>query len=239
MADADDVTELLHSMTLSGLHDGGSSSVLQESGNDAWRRSIYVKVLCIDKPVGLQTLENTLLSIWSRFEISSVSHIQKGVVMVEFSNPDSIQLIIDEGPWNFQKDFLLIERIIPNLPFHCYKFDTITFWIQLHNIPINLLSTDMICILLDGMGIISPIDPYAHLAWKHFARVQITVKTDFKIRDMARAHLSTGAPVVAILKYERLHRFCVICCALGHEAITCLARRKIEDALRHCTSSEL
>lgn len=120
-----------------------------------------------------------------------------------------------------------------------YLFDSLTIWIQVHDIPINLLSPKIATNLLDGMGFIHPIDPLLAAQWKYFARVKVTVKTSIKLKAFAQTLLDTGKLVIAQLKYERLLRFCVICCSLGHEMILCPARQRIQHVLINCTDEDM
>lgn len=119
------------------------------------------------------------------------------------------------------QDFIILKLVIPNLQLSEYKFDSISFWIQLHNIPPNLMSIPIIHNRMDGFGVMDPIDPFVALLWGRFARVRVTVSTDFKIKDSASTSLLNGSVIIAQLKYERLHLFCTICCSTGHEYVSC------------------
>lgn len=57
--------------------------------------------------------------------------------------------------------------------------------------------------------------------------------------DSARSRVDTGEYIVASLKYERMHRFCNVCCVLGHEASTCSTRQRIFEAASTCSNDKL
>lgn len=86
--------------------------------------------------------------------------------------------------------------------------------------------------MVDGLGELHPIDPLAISQWHHYGRVQITVKTSFKIKDVARSLISSTDYITAHLKYERLHQFCTICCSMGHDDISCTARKQVIQILK-------
>lgn len=49
----------------------------------------------------------------------------------------------------------------PGTPVHAYKFQFLDIWVQIHNLPIDYLTTKIIGNLLDGLGVLYPIDPIA------------------------------------------------------------------------------
>lgn len=60
--------------------------------------------------------------------------------MAEFNSKDAIDKLIDDGPWNYQKDFIIINKMKPGYHVSDYHFDTIDLWILSHNGKLFLVS---------------------------------------------------------------------------------------------------
>lgn len=103
-------------------------------------RIAFGKVYVSDRLVRFKTIQNTMLNTWARFGIKSITHYQDDVFLCEFHTTDGVSRVLDKGPWNYLNDFIILRRIIPNLPLSSYKFDSVTLWLQLHNLPLNLIS---------------------------------------------------------------------------------------------------
>lgn len=227
-----DLLSIIERLDINATHDGRHISGQSSGSNDRWLSSLYGKVLVTDRPVRFKALQNTLLNIWARFGIISISPLQDDIFLAEFGSPDQLQQVLHDGPWNFNSDLILMEQVLPNTQLSDYCFDSLSIWVQIHNVPINLLTPHVIADLLEGLGDLQPIDPLAAQLWKSYARVRSKVKTDFKLKDMARSLLDNGHNLVAILKYERVHRFCITCCSLGHDILSCTARKRLLTALQ-------
>lgn len=210
MAATEDLHELLNSLEITASHIGGSSTQSQASSNDRWRRSLYGKIHVLDKAVRFKSLQNMLLSIWARYEVISISSLENSIFMAEFSSNKCMNQVLADGPWNYMSDFIILEPVIPDLPLNCYKFDKLSIWVQLHYLPINLMTAGIVTNLVKGLGTLHHIDPLAEQNWKNFARVCLTVSTNFQIMATASTKLESGLIITAALKYERLHRCCII-----------------------------
>lgn len=236
-SDDDAILQLVDSLQSTTIHDGSETSIVQFSGNKNWEQSLMVKVLSSDQTVRLEGLQGTLMFIWGKYGICRVSQVSDAVFMVEFASMESITQVILDGPWSFNNDFLLLQRMKPNLAFKDYTFPSIDLWIQLHDLPNNQLTPAIIGNLLHNYGELFPIDPLLVQQWVTFARVRVQLPVNFKLMKFARSPTEDGQMIVASLKYERLHRYCNVCCSLGHVALTCSTRNKIFQAAHKTTDA--
>lgn len=237
-SDDDDLHQLVESLKQTTIHEGTSTSSAQISANNNWKRSLIVKVLTSDQVVRFKSLQSTLLFIWSKYGIQRVSRLSIDCFKIDFQSEITLTQVTNDGPWNFNNDFLLIERMKPDLAIKEYTFNSIDLWVQLHDLPGNQLTPVIIVNLLHNYGTLFPIDPLAAQKWTSFARVRVNFPTNFRIMASAISKTDQGQSLVATLKFERLHRFCNVCCTLGHEAINCFTRKRILEAAQSATSED-
>ena len=54
-----------------------------------------------------------------------------------FDNKDDVDRILSSEPWSFDKYLVVLERYEGQTPLEDLKFDKVSFWVQVHNIPIG------------------------------------------------------------------------------------------------------
>lgn len=59
---------------------------------------------------------------------------------MECLSNEGVDRVLNDGPWSFQNDFIIFEKSSQGKRVADYVFDEISIWIQLHNLPIDLLT---------------------------------------------------------------------------------------------------
>lgn len=70
--------------------------------------------------------------------------LENGPFSFKFVNAKEKRRVMEEGPWCFARDLLVLKQCKPDIPKHCYEFTHSTFWVQLIGIPRGGVTEDVL-----------------------------------------------------------------------------------------------
>ncbi|KAL1218539.1 hypothetical protein V5N11_001703 [Cardamine amara subsp. amara] len=144
-----------------------------------------------------------------------------------FQNKESLNLVLKRGPWYFSEWMLATHKWIPNM--HDITMKIIPFWTQIHGIPIQYLTLEMIDIIGRSVGHVSGIDFDENATRVDYVRVRLEWNIDNPFRFKREFQFGHNESVLLSFYYERLHNFCKICGMLTHEKKECPLRFNEND----------
>lgn len=104
---------------------------------------IIEKNLDNEKTLLLTTLHNIF---WCSFKVLMYP-CAKGFLILEFDSSEDKEIVLENGPWIFQGDFLCMEPWFPNFDL-CIEIFTSTFlWVRLLCLPIQLWELDCLRVI--------------------------------------------------------------------------------------------
>ncbi|KAL1198549.1 hypothetical protein V5N11_021627 [Cardamine amara subsp. amara] len=116
---------------------------------------------------------------------------------------------------------------IPNM--HDITMKIIPFWTQIHGIPIQYLTLEMIDTIGRSLGHVSGIDFDENATRVDYIRVRLDWKIDNPLRFKCEFQFGHNESVLLSFYYEHLHNFCKICGMLTHEKKECPLRFDADD----------
>ena len=75
--------------------------------------------------------------------------------MFIFDNPEDVNRVLLSVPWSFIKHLVVVQNYDVNIPLQDVSFDKVSFWVQVHDIPIRYMSKEVaedICSSLDEVN---------------------------------------------------------------------------------------
>jgi len=97
------------------------------------------------------------------------------------------------------------------------KFDTVVFWIQLHNLPHSLLNIETARSLGESIGVVFyPRDP-SEMKGCNFMRVRVAVDISNPLCRGCCVTWNQGSDEWIAFKYERLLNLCYWCGLMSHD----------------------
>ena len=142
---------------------------------------------------------------------------------MKFDSHDDINHVLLNAPWKLNKDFIILERCLPNKPLTDYQFNNLDLWIQLHGLPINLLNQEDINVLCSDIGSSKAIVCSDPNNWLVFARIKVCFDIT-KLLPRFHDGILNGITYPIELKYEKFSSFCRCCGRLGHSLKHCQMR---------------
>ncbi|KAE8785838.1 LRR receptor-like serine/threonine-protein kinase FLS2 [Hordeum vulgare] len=62
--------------------------------------------------------------------------------MFTFLQESGKRKVIDNGPWMFDKELVVIEEYVPSKRLEDYEFNNIPIWVRVFNLPLGMMNED-------------------------------------------------------------------------------------------------
>lgn len=147
------------------------------------------------KKVNFGAMRDTLSSIWRPV---------KGVFMEETSTPNmflfrffhklDMQRVIDEGPWTFNQQVLLVKRLEETDQLASMQLTNLYIWLQVHELPIDFNSEHILKSIGDYVGTFRASDPKnLQRLSRSFLRIQVTIDVRKPLKSKMRIKKKGGS----------------------------------------------
>ncbi|KAJ1400226.1 Zinc finger, CCHC-type [Sesbania bispinosa] len=194
------------------------------------KRSLVGKILTA-KTLNKGAVKSILLKAWRAPNDIQITDMGTNKSLFTFSTKDEAKEVMVKGPWYVMGSIISLQYWVPRIAAHEILFDRIPFWIQLHGLPLEMISTSNAAKIMNKIGEVQEVEN--PLVGNHLMRTFIRVKT---LIDTKKP-LSTGCwvprkgmPKAWIhFRYERLQNLCYKCGILGHEQKECKQERIMES----------
>ena len=78
-------------------------------------------------------------------------------------------------PWSFDRHLVVFQRYDLSTPIEDLNFDKVAFWIQIHNLPYSLLTTEVAVRLGESLGVVTMPNDQTEMRGGNFMRVRVTI----------------------------------------------------------------
>ncbi|TXG66747.1 hypothetical protein EZV62_008022 [Acer yangbiense] len=173
---------------------GTLATNLKERGERLLSLCLVGKVLTT-KLVNKEAFINVMTSIWKVSEGVEIEALEGNVFAFHFKNSEDRKYIQSGGPWTFDRAITAFEEPSGIGDIVHMKFNSVEFWVQIHNIPLLCMTEDTVRV------VISAEEPL--------------------MRSLRVDVLGTREITTMLLRYERLQDYCFKCSRLGHQFKEC------------------
>lgn len=77
----------------------------------------------MDRVIHFKDFENTIKSMWKAYGFHGVSQLNPNTFHVEFSTASMMSTVIDKGPWLFNHDYIMMQKVKPGIKLEDYSFE--------------------------------------------------------------------------------------------------------------------
>jgi 14-3-3 protein epsilon len=199
----------------------------EEQVNLQW--CLVGRFLC-ERPIHFNSMKVRMAELWRPVRGVNIKEAKSGLFLFSFAHPLDMEAVFNGGPWSFDNNTLIMERVqigmqIENIPlFHT------DFWVQVHNLPMGLMKETVGVKLANYIGSFLEYDKNNNTCfWRQHMRIRVKVdvrqplKKDTKVKD------KTGGWCTVNFKYEKLGVFCFVCGIMGHAENKCEVRFYMEN----------
>ena len=93
------------------------------------------------KPFNKRAAQNTLRWAWSLEEGVQIIEVGSNLFQFKFSREFDLDRVLNEGPWSFDNQVLMLRRWQPGMTAANVKFDSVALWIQIWGAPFDMSSS--------------------------------------------------------------------------------------------------
>lgn len=110
------------------------------------------------KSLNIYHVRATLSAVWSFAAPSSMEVMAPYKYLFTVPQESHHTSIINQGPWNVRGSFLLLQPWSPELAIDEVKLQLCRFWVQVHNLPHQYMTTKNAIKIGKGIGKILELD---------------------------------------------------------------------------------
>jgi hypothetical protein len=125
----------------------------------------------------------TLFSAWNFAAPLSIEVLDQNKYLFIVSHENHYKNIINQGPWNVCNSLLLLQSWSPALSIDEVKLHLCAFWIQVHGLPLQYMTTQNAIRIGKGIGKILELDNdnSMRLICRQFIRFKIEINTSLPL----------------------------------------------------------
>ncbi|KAK7849547.1 uncharacterized protein LOC112014935 [Quercus suber] len=144
--------------------------------------------------------------------------IGKGLFQSKFSIESQIKWVLDNGPWSFKNQLLVLRRWEKGMTPKSVTFTTVPMWVQIWGLPFDFINEEAGSDIVSGLGRVVVVDSKALTTNQaRFLLVRIEISLNKPLRRGSPVVSREGDKTMVAFKYERLVGLCFRCGTLGHE----------------------
>lgn len=175
-----------------------------------------------EKNINIRVMKSKMADIWKPAMGISIKDLKPGLFLFQFYHKDDVQWVVNGGLWSFDNALLVLNTIGTGEDPTKVPLVAVDFWIQIHNLPMELMSEAIGKQLGNFFGTFLQYDSNNNSSiWREFMRLRIRVDVRKPLKRKKKICRRDRTEVVVNCKYEKLGDFCFICGLLSHTERFC------------------
>ncbi|KAK1583383.1 hypothetical protein Q3G72_023281 [Acer saccharum] len=147
----------------------------------------------------------------------------RNIFVFRFKNPEDKRRVLSGGPWCFNDSILALEEPKGMGKLQELEFCRVSFWVQLHNLPLLCMNQEVGMVLGRMLGRVEEIDlGYSEDCLDKFLRIRVNIDVSQPLKRALKVGVEDSDEMATIVvRYERLPELCFHCGILGHPLREC------------------
>ncbi|PWA49962.1 hypothetical protein CTI12_AA455450 [Artemisia annua] len=181
------------------------------------------KVIADNHIVHKQSVISILRNAWKNYNPVNISPWKNNFFKFAFENKEDIRKILHDSPWSVMGYYVAFAPWDSNKTLNELEFNRGEFWIQVHDLPLGMLSSEYATELANSLGKLIELDcvDEGPQTDRDFLRFRVEIDITKPLVPGFFISRSGGKESWVTFKYERLSDFCYRCGCLGHGRESC------------------
>ncbi|KAM0822045.1 hypothetical protein ACQ4PT_071768 [Festuca glaucescens] len=189
-----------------------------------------VKLSGEDRRKGLhpEAVENALGPIWCSMKGIDCKDLGDNVFLFTFKQEGGWKKAVENGPWMFEKELLVMEEYDPTKNVEEYSFSHVPIWVRVYKLPLGKMNLEAGTLIGDRVGEFVELDGLENgMAVGRCLRVKVKKCLAAPLMRGIMVEVDEkGRTIWCPMEYEYLPDFCFICGIIGHIDKGCSIRLK-------------
>lgn len=182
--------------------------------------------LLTGKPFNRRAARDTLKTVWRMGPDFSIQEVGEDILQFKFPNEFQLKWVLDNGPWSFENNLLLLRRWERGLSTKKLCFTHAPFWIQVWGLPFDLVSEQVGEDIGNRMGrYIAGDGRKGAMDQARYLRIRVEIPVEKPLHRGGIVTSPEGKRFWVDYRYERLSNFYFVCRRMGHDKRVCPYRQ--------------
>ncbi|KAL3730240.1 hypothetical protein ACJRO7_027273 [Eucalyptus globulus] len=170
--------------------------------------------------VNFQAFPNTMKRAWNTKNVSCTI-IETGFFSFSFKSEADKRKVLDNGPWSFSSNLLVLQQCDLDVPEMCYDFTHCPFWVHLYGLPFGRVTKEVVKEIAAKVGEVIEVklETKGNTTYK-VGKARVNLKLDAPLKTGVVINLGSKKLWIEF-KYEQLPHYCYSCGRIGHYATVC------------------
>lgn len=187
--------------------------------DESFNRTLVGK-LWTDTSYNVRAFKQTMIQAWRLKNSVDIQDLSKNLYMFKFSSKRDAEFILQTGPWSFDRNLLILDKISGTEQPSELDLHIVPFWVRIYDLPLNMRSDQMGKKIGDTIGKFVEADQRECNRSGRFLRIKVALDLHKPIKRGTILKYQ-GRNLWIFFKYERLPNFCFGCGRIGHQFKEC------------------
>lgn len=198
---------------------------LKEKGFRVIAGCLVGKIL-LARGINREGLKTALYQAWRTVCDFKIESLGSNVFMFKFASEADKNRVLNRGPWHFDRALIVLQEPKGIGSIKKQAFSHVSFWIQIHNVPLMCMDTSIIRELGARVGRVQDIGTDAHEeCFGEFVRIRVSVDITKPLKKLIVLKQEGEEDIPMPVVYEQLPDFCFCCGCIGHQFRECTKYR--------------
>ncbi|XP_030958511.1 uncharacterized protein LOC115980404 [Quercus lobata] len=166
--------------------------------------------------INLDAIANTFNPLWRSKTGFRMKFIGDHLILFSFDSKEDVDRILAAKPWSFDKHIMVILRYNNSAVVNISDMATVSFWVQVHDIPLRFRNKDVAEYIYGAMGFVLQPENLNDCDGGSFIRVRVALNISLPLCQGRLITLDNDEVHWVSFKYERLPNLCYWCGCLTY-----------------------
>ncbi|KAM0861132.1 hypothetical protein ACQ4PT_046068 [Festuca glaucescens] len=184
--------------------------------------------LMSEKPAFAAAMVNALGPLWCPMKGLECKDLGENTFLFTFHQVSGKKKAVDNGPWHFENELLVMEEFVVSKTLDEYEFNKIPIWVRIFKLPFGMMSRETGEDIGNQIGECMEVDGLQDgLAVGKYLRVKVRMPINRPLMRGTTVEIDeTGRTLWCPFEYEFLPDFCYVCGIIGHLDKECTIKLK-------------